>query len=59
MNRIMTVAIIVAAILVVGCSEQSNAPKKVQGDSQKRRTVVVNKGMSEEEEKLNQRLRSY
>src|ERR687893_3289692 len=56
MSRIMTVAIMVAAILV-GCSEQSNAPKKVQGDNQKPRTVVVNEGMSEEEEeKLNQRL---
>jgi ABC-type phosphate/phosphonate transport system substrate-binding protein len=57
MNRIVTVAMMVAALLVVGCSEQSNAPKKVEGDSQKPRTVVVNEGMSEEEEeKLNQRL---
>ena len=57
MNRIMTVAIMAAVILAVGCSEQSNAPKKVQGDSQKPKTVIVNEGMSEEEEeKLNQRL---
>ena len=48
---------LVATILVVGCSEQSSAPKKVQGDSQKPKTVIVNEGMSEEEEeKLNQRL---
>ncbi len=57
MNRIITVAIMGAAILAVGCSEQGNVPKKVQEDSQKPRTVVVNEGMSEEEEeKLNQRL---
>ena len=57
MNRIMTAAMLVATILVVGCSEQSSAPKKVQGDSQKPKTVIVNEGMSEEEEeKLNQRL---
>lgn len=57
MNRIMTVATLVATILVVGCSEQSNAPKKVKGDGQRPRTVIVNEGMSEEEEeKLNQRL---
>ena len=48
---------LVATILVVGCSEQSSTPKKVQGDSQKPKTVIVNEGMSEEEEeKLNQRL---
>ena len=53
----MTVTMIVAAFLVVGCSEQADTPKKNQGDNQKPRTVVVNKGMSkEEEEKLNQRL---
>jgi hypothetical protein len=57
MKRMVTVTLIVAAILVVGCSEQSSVPEKVQGDSQKQKTVVVNKGMSkEEEEKLNQRL---
>ena len=55
MKKMVTVTMVAAAILVVGCSEQSNAPKKVQDDSQKPKTVVVDKGMSkEEEEKLNQ-----
>jgi hypothetical protein len=51
-------------ILTVGCSEQetpsgqqNGAPKKSQAESQKPKTVVVNEGMSkEEEEKLNDRI---
>jgi len=55
--RMVRVTLIVAAILIVGCSEQNNAPKKVQGDSQKPKTVVVNKGMSKKKEKkLEQRV---
>src|SRR5215211_61227 len=57
MKKIVTVTMVAAAILVVGCSEQSGDPKKDQAGSQKPKTVVVNKGMSKEEEvKLNQRL---
>jgi hypothetical protein len=57
MRKMVMASIILATFLATGCSEQSNAPKKVQGDGQKPKTVVVNKGMSEEEEeKLNQRL---
>jgi hypothetical protein len=53
----MAVSMVVAAFLIAGCSEQSNAPKKAQEGNQKPKTVVVNEGMSkEEEEKLNQRL---
>jgi hypothetical protein len=56
-KKIMTVAAVAAAILAAGCSEQSNAPEQVQEDSQKPKTVVVNEGMSkEEEEELNERL---
>src|SRR5215211_1341387 len=55
--RMVRVTMIVAAILIVGCSEQNNAPKKVQGDSQKPKTVAVNKGMSKKKEKkLEQRV---
>ena len=57
MKKIVTVTVMVAAILVVGCSEQSDAPKEGQAGSQKPKTVVVNEGMSKgEEDKLNQRL---
>ena len=57
MMRMVRVTMIVAAILIVGCSEQNNAPKKVQGDSQKPKTVAVNKGMSKKKEKkLEQRV---
>src|SRR5215204_5675096 len=57
MKKIAVVTMMVAAILVEGCSEQNNAPEQVQKDSQKPKTVVVNEGMSkEEEEKLNERL---
>jgi hypothetical protein len=53
----VTVTMVVSAILVAGCSEQSNAPKRDEAGSQKPKTVVVNKGMSKEEEKkLNERL---
>src|SRR5215211_1673029 len=57
MKKIVTATMMVAAILVAGCSEQREAPKKGQEDNQKPKTVVVNKGMSkEEEEKLNERI---
>jgi hypothetical protein len=57
MKKIMTVMMMAAAILVVGCSEKSDAPKKGQEGNQKPKTVVVNEGMSKkEEDKLNQRL---
>src|SRR5215203_551215 len=57
MKKLVTIATIVLTILVVGCSEQNNAPKKVQGDSQKPKTVIVNTGMSKKEEDiLNKRL---
>ena len=54
----MTAVMIAAAILVGGCSELLDAPKKEnRAGSQKSKTVVVNEGMSkEEEEKLNERL---
>jgi hypothetical protein len=57
MKNLKAVSMVVAAFLIAGCSEQSNAPKKAQVGNQKPKTVVVNEGMSkEEEEKLNQRL---
>ena len=57
MNKIVTVTMLVATFLVVGCSEQNNAPEQVQEDSQKPKTVVVDEGMSkEEEDKLEQRI---
>jgi hypothetical protein len=57
MKNLMAVSMVVAAFLIAGCSEQSNAPKKAQEGNQKPKTVVLNEGMSkEEEEKLNQRL---
>jgi len=57
MKTIITVTTMVTTMLVLGCSEQNNHPEQVQKDSQKPKTVVVNEGMSkEEEEKLNERL---
>jgi hypothetical protein len=48
---------LLAAIAIAGCFEQGNAPERNQADSQRPKTVVVNEGMSkEEEEKLNERL---
>lgn len=58
MKKLMTVAMIVSTVLVVGCSGD-NATSENQGkaERQKPKTVVVNKGMSKkEEEKLNQRI---
>jgi hypothetical protein len=46
-----------AAILVAGCSEQSDAPTQDKRVSQKPEAVVVNEGLSKEkEEKLNDRI---
>ena len=46
-----------AAILVAGCSEQSDTPRQDKRVVQKPEPVVVNKGLSqEEEEKLNDRI---
>ncbi len=46
-----------ATFLLVGCFGQNDAPEQVQENNPKPRTVVVNEGMSEEEEeKLNERL---
>jgi hypothetical protein len=57
MKKIVAVTMMVTTMLVLGCSEQNNAPEQVREDRQKPKTVVVNEGMSkEEEEKLNQRL---
>jgi hypothetical protein len=57
MKKTVAVTMLVATFLAVGCSEQNNTPEQVQEDSQKPKTVVVNEGMSkEEEEKLNERL---
>ena len=70
MKKLMTAMLVTMAILAAGCSEQeatsgqqnkaerqNEAPKKSQVESQKPKTVVVNEGMSkEEEEKLNERI---
>src|SRR5215213_7025094 len=57
MKTIIAVTTMVTTMLVLGCSEQNNPPEQVQKDSQKPKTVVVNEGMSkEEEERLNERL---
>jgi hypothetical protein len=48
---------VVGALLIAGCSEQGHAANKDQAGNQKAKMVVVNEGMSkEEEEKLNERL---
>jgi hypothetical protein len=56
--RIVAVFLVaLAAILVAGCSEQSDAPRQDKRVSQKSEAVVVNEGLSkEEEEKLNDRI---
>ena len=64
MRKIVAAMLMLAAILAAGCSrevatggEQNESPKKDQAESQKPKTVVVNEGMSkEEEEKLNERI---
>ena len=46
-----------AAILVAGCSEQSDAPRQDKRVGQKPEAVVINEGLSKgEEEKLNDRI---
>lgn len=64
MRKFVTAMLLLTAILAAGCSEQeapsgqqNGAAKESQAESQKPRTVVVNEGMSkEEEEKLNERI---
>jgi hypothetical protein len=57
LGRATVLLVGLAAILVAGCSEQSDASRNSQAGSQKPKTVVVNEGMSKEgEEKLNERL---
>ena len=57
MKKILAVTMLLAAIAIAGCSEQGDAPERNQADDQRPKTVVVNEGMSkEEEEKLNERL---
>ena len=64
MKKLLTAMLVAAAILAAGCSgeeatggQQSEAPKRDQAETQKPKTVVVNEGMSkEEEEKLNDRI---
>jgi hypothetical protein len=57
MKMIAAVTLMATTMVVLGCSEKNNAPEQGQNGSQKPKTVVVNKGMSkEEEEKLNERL---
>jgi hypothetical protein len=64
MRTILAATLMLTAILTAGCSEQetpsgqqNGAPKKSQAESQKPKTVVVNEGMSkEEEEELNERI---
>jgi hypothetical protein len=58
MKAILTATMMLTAVFLVGCSELTNAPKKEsRAGSQRPKTVVVNEGMSkEEEENLDQRL---
>ncbi|HKH12334.1 MAG TPA: hypothetical protein VKA73_14425 [Rubrobacter sp.] len=64
MKKVVAAMLVLAAILAAGCSgevatggEENEAPKGDQGESQKPKTVVVNEGMSkEEEEDLNDRI---
>lgn len=65
MRKLLTATLVLAAILATGCSEQEAqsgqggdaAKKESQAEPQKPKTVVVNEGMSkEEEEKLNDRI---
>lgn len=64
MQKIMAAMLMLASILAAGCSgevapggEQNEASKKDQANTQKPKTVVVNEGMSkEEEEELNERI---
>jgi hypothetical protein len=57
MARVAAVLLVVlAAVLVAGCSEQGDASREDRAGGQKPKTLVVNEGMSKEEEKLNERL---
>ena len=64
MRRIVATVLLMTTILSAGCSgqeapsgEQNGAAKGPQAESQKPKTVVVNEGMSkDEEEKLNDRI---
>jgi hypothetical protein len=64
MKQLVRAILLATAILAAGCSgevatggEQNESPKKDQAESQKPKTVVVNEGMSkEEEEQLNERI---
>src|SRR5688500_12155523 len=64
MKKIVAAMLMLAAILMAGCSgevatggEQNEASKKDRANAQKPKTVVVNEGMSkEEEEELNERI---
>lgn len=57
MKMILAVTMLLAAITIAGCSERGDAPERNRADSQRPKTVVVNEGMSkEEEERLNERL---
>jgi len=64
MRKILAAMLLITTILSAGCSgqeapsgERNGAAKGSQAESQKQKTVVVNEGMSkEEEEKLNDRI---
>jgi hypothetical protein len=64
MKKIVAAMLMLAAILAAGCfgeeatgGEQNEGPKKDQAESQKPKTVVVNEGMSKDEEgELNERI---
>jgi hypothetical protein len=57
MKKFLAVTMLLAAIATAGCSGQGDTPDRNRADTQSPKTVVVNEGMSkEEEEKLNERL---
>ncbi|MBA2782544.1 MAG: hypothetical protein H0T74_06430 [Rubrobacteraceae bacterium] len=70
MKKMVAIIMIVGSVLVAGCSEekassggqdnveqQSEIPRKAQVNNQKPKTVIVNEGMSNnEEDKLNERI---
>src|SRR3712207_6806418 len=64
MNRIVAAMLLMTTIMSVGClgqeapsGQRNDAPRESRAENQKPKTVVVNEGMSkEEEEKLNDRI---
>jgi predicted small secreted protein len=49
-RKAVTFLVVLAVFLVAGCSGQGDAPRDARSGGQQPKTVVVNEGMSKEEE---------